>query len=112
MESFDDQCYPTKSHYNRIEVNIDNKVYMLEGMDTAGQDKFSPPHSLVDQSIRDGECFMLVYSISARVFFFRIEEFYKDIMRAKGEVKSPIILVGNKIDRLTEREVSKKRARV
>lgn len=97
---------------------------MLEVLDTAGQEEYT---ALRDQWIRDGEGFVLVYSIASRSSFSRIQRFHHQIQRVKeasagspsypgsplsavgggpapGNV--PIMLVGNKADRVTEREVS------
>jgi len=94
---------------------------MLEVLDTAGQEEYT---ALRDQWIRDGEGFVLVYSISSRSSFTRITRFHNQIQRVKESSSSspsypgspissatpsapvPIMLVGNKSDRITEREVS------
>lgn len=99
---------------------------MLEVLDTAGQEEYT---ALRDQWIRDGEGFVLVYSISSRSSFARIQKFHHQIQRVKESAlsssptypgsplsatsagsgsfgPSPIMLVGNKCDRVTEREVS------
>ena len=96
---------------------------MLEVLDTAGQEEYV---SLRDQWIRDGEGFVLVYSISSRASFQRIKKFYSQIQRVKESAQAgsptypgspslsapaasgpaPVMLVGNKCDRVTEREVS------
>lgn len=100
---------------------------MLEVLDTAGQEEYT---ALRDQWIRDGEGFVLVYSITSRSSFSRIQKFYNQIQRVKdssnagsptsgGYLSSPlspsisnfqgpapVMLVGNKSDRVTEREVS------
>ena len=98
---------------------------MLEVLDTAGQEEYT---ALRDQWIRDGEGFVLVYSISSRSSFSRIKKFHHQIQRVKESAaagsptyagsplsqtmgsaalgSAPIMLVGNKCDRVTEREVS------
>lgn len=94
---------------------------MLEVLDTAGQEEYT---ALRDQWIRDGEGFILVYSISSRSSFTRIKRFHHQIQRVKESTASspsypgspisaanpaapvPIMLVGNKSDRIAEREVS------
>jgi GTPase KRas protein len=98
---------------------------MLEVLDTAGQEEYI---ALRDQWIRDGEGFVLVYSISSRSSFARIQKFYNQIQRVKEAAAAgsptfagsplsqtmgnqspgpaPVMLVGNKCDRVTEREVS------
>jgi GTPase KRas protein len=100
---------------------IDGQSCMLEVLDTAGQEEYT---ALRDQWIRDGEGFVLVYSISSRSSFTRIQRFHNQIQRVKESSASspsyagspisavapsapvPIMLVGNKSDRVTEREVS------
>lgn len=99
---------------------------MLEVLDTAGQEEYT---ALRDQWIRDGEGFVLVYSISSRASFTRIKKFHHQIQRVKESSNNgsptypgsplsltstgsetfgavPVMLVGNKCDRVTEREVS------
>lgn len=98
---------------------------MLEVLDTAGQEEYI---ALRDQWIRDGEGFVLVYSISSRSSFARIQKFHHQIQRVKDSAAAgsptypgsplsqtmataslgpaPVMLVGNKCDRVTEREVS------
>lgn len=99
---------------------------MLEVLDTAGQEEYT---ALRDQWIRDGEGFVLVYSITSRNSFTRIQKFYSQVTRVKesGHANSPtgpsymtsqmggapmytgpppIMLVGNKSDKHHEREVS------
>jgi GTPase KRas protein len=77
---------------------------------TAGQEEYI---ALRDQWIRDGKGFILVYSISSQASFARIEKFHCQIQRVKESSQSgpapgpaPVMLVGNKYDRVTEREVS------
>ena len=100
---------------------------MLEVLDTAGQEEYT---ALRDQWIRDGEGFILVYSITSRASFTRIRKFHSQIQRVKESSSAssptagtymsapmsptlfnsgqpaPVMLVGNKSDRVTEREVS------
>lgn len=51
-----------------------------------------------------------MYSITSRPTFERIERFRAQIARVKDVEGVPIILVGNKADRTTEREVGKDEA--
>jgi GTPase KRas protein len=94
---------------------------MLEVLDTAGHEEYT---ALRDQWIRYGEGFILVYSVSSRLSFTRIQKFHDQIQRVKESSASsppysgsqippvpsssavPIMLVGNKTDEVTEREVS------
>lgn len=79
---------------------------MLEVLDTAGQEEYI---ALPDQWIRDGEAFILVYSISSRSSFDRILRFYAQVMRVRESQMDScpfICLIGNKCDRVSEREIS------
>ena len=100
---------------------------MLEVLDTAGQEEYT---ALRDQWIRDGEGFVLVYSITSRASFGRIRKFYDQIQMVKESAHSgsptgagylgsplsspvlgspaqvPVMLVGNKSDKGMERAVS------
>lgn len=121
VETYD----PTIEDSYRKQVQIDGQSCMLEVLDTAGQEEYI---ALRDQWIRDGEGFVLVYSISSRSSFTRIQKFHHQIQRVKETATSgsptypgsplsaslastgfgpaPVMLVGNKCDRVTEREVS------
>jgi GTPase KRas len=123
VETYD----PTIEDSYRKQVVIDAHSCMLEVLDTAGQEEYT---ALRDQWIRDGEGFVLVYSITSRSSFTRIRKFYSQIQRVKessnagsptsvaylssptsptgGGVngQAPVMLVGNKSDRVTERAVS------
>ncbi|GAA5980760.1 hypothetical protein JCM21900_001284 [Sporobolomyces salmonicolor] len=54
---------------------------------------------------REGEGFLIVYSTTSRASFDRVEKFRHQISRVKDSDRVPIVLVGNKIDRVHEREV-------
>jgi len=120
LQHFVETYDPTIEDSYRKQVVIDGQPCMLEVLDTAGQEEYT---ALRDQWIRDGEGFVLVYSISSRSSFGRIQRFHHQIQRVKESVASspsypgslsvassqmpvPIMLVGNKSDRVTEREVS------
>lgn len=125
MNHFVETYDPTIEDSYRKQVQIDNQSCMLEVLDTAGQEEYI---ALRDQWIRDGEGFVLVYSISSRSSFTRIQKFHNQIQRVKEAAAAgsptfpgsplaqtmgnqslgpaPVMLVGNKCDRVTEREVS------
>src|SRR5271155_2680970 len=112
VETYD----PTIEDSYRKQVVIDQQSCMLEVLDTAGQEEYT---ALRDQWIRDGEGFVLVYSISSRSSFTRIQKFHHQIQRVKESSASspsypgsplsaaaplgqvPVMLVGNKSDRVT-----------
>lgn len=104
MNKFMDGYDPTIEDSYRKHLVIDDQPCVLEILDTAGQEEYT---ALRDQWIREGEGFVLVYSITARATFERIERFRSQICRVKDSETMPIILVGNKADKINEREVSK-----
>ncbi|KAF9550651.1 Ras GTPase ras2 [Mortierella hygrophila] len=95
---------PTIEDSYRKQVVIDDQSCVLEVLDTAGQEEYT---ALRDQWIRDGEGFLLVYSIAARSTFDRIRRFRDQIVRVKDSDNVPLMLVGNKCDKLAEREVTR-----
>lgn len=56
---------------------------------------------------REAKGFVLVYSVTSRRSFDRLPIFYNAIRRNRREVNPIIILVGNKSDKESEREISK-----
>jgi len=55
---------------------------------------------------REGDGFLIVYSITSKPTFDRIEKFRHQITRVKDAEDIPIVIVGNKADKVQEREVS------
>lgn len=56
--------------------------------------------------MRNGEGFLLVYSITSRMSFEEIETFHQQICRVKDKDRFPMVLIGNKTDLESERQVS------
>ena len=83
---------------------IDDEVALLDVLDTAGQEEYS---AMREQYMRTGEGFLLVYSITSRQSFEEILTFQQQILRVKDRDYFPIIIVGNKCDLDSEREVSR-----
>ncbi|CEL61462.1 Protein ras-2 OS=Neurospora crassa (strain ATCC 24698 / 74-OR23-1A / CBS 708,71 / DSM 1257 / FGSC 987) GN=ras-2 PE=3 SV=2 [Rhizoctonia solani AG-1 IB] len=79
----------------------------LEIVDTAGQEEYA---TLRDQWIREGEGFILVYSIASRRSYDRIKTFQDSIVRVKRGARPVFMLVGNKCDKTSEREVPREEA--
>lgn len=98
VETYD----PTIEDSYRKQLVLDDQSTTLEVMDTAGQDEFD---NLRDMWIRDGEGFFLVYSITQRMSFARVKQYYSEILSIKDGEPFGAILVGNKIDQNGERQV-------
>jgi len=99
IESYD----PTIEDAYRKQLLVDERMCFVEVIDTAGQEEYA---TLRDQWVREGQGFILVYSIASRRTFDRLDIFHKSMMRVK-RVRPIFMLVGNKSDRYGEREVSK-----
>merc|ERR1711879_335941 len=98
---------PTIEDAYKKEYAIDDhgteKNIVVEIIDTAGQEDFSP--GLHDKFIRQGEGFILVYSITAASSFEKVKEVREKILFSKNAVSIPMIIVGNKKDLEKERKV-------
>ncbi|PFH49232.1 hypothetical protein AMATHDRAFT_148105 [Amanita thiersii Skay4041] len=94
---------PTIEDAYRKQLVVDNRMCFVEVIDTAGQEEYA---TLRDQWVREGQGFILVYSIASRATFNRLEGFRQSMRRVKRG--DPIfMLVGNKSDKVQEREVSR-----
>lgn len=82
---------------------IDGEVARLDILDTAGQEEFS---AMREQYMRSGMGFLLVYSVTDRNSFDEIYKFHKQILRVKDRDEFPMILVGNKADLETQRQIT------
>jgi len=100
---FIDEYDPTIEDSYRKQVTIDEETCLLDILDTAGQEEYS---AMRDQYMRTGQGFIMVYAITSRSSFDEIASFREQILRVKDKDKVPIILVGNKCDLETERQVT------
>eukprot|EP01147_Barroeca_monosierra_P002006 gene2006-5081_t len=100
---FVDEYDPTIEDSYRKQCVIDEEVALLDILDTAGQEEYS---AMREQYMRTGEGFLLVYSIIDKGSFEEIQTFQSQILRVKDKDEFPMILVGNKSDLETERQVS------
>jgi len=94
---------PTIEDFYRKEIEVDNTPSILEILDTAGTEQFA---SMRDLYIKNGQGFLLVYSIINRQTFTDLNLMKDQILRVKNTAYVPMILVGNKVDMFDEREVS------
>eukprot|EP01091_Cochliopodium_minus_P019119 TRINITY_DN7936_c0_g1_i1.p1 TRINITY_DN7936_c0_g1~~TRINITY_DN7936_c0_g1_i1.p1 ORF type:complete len:132 (+),score=21.72 TRINITY_DN7936_c0_g1_i1:17-412(+) len=76
---------PTIEDSYRKQVQIENKVVMLDILDTAGKEDFS---ALRDNWIREGEGFVLVYDITDKTSFEMILEYHERILQLKKFIRS------------------------
>lgn len=94
---------PTIEDSYRKTIEIDNKVFDLEILDTAGVAQFTAMRELY---IKSGMGFLLVYSVTDKQSLDELLELREQVLRIKDSNKVPMVLVGNKADLNDERLIS------
>jgi len=94
---------PTIEDSYRKEVNINGTPAVLEILDTAGTGQFTAMRELYT---KNGDGFILVYSVIDRQSFTDVQLLRDEIARLKDGFSSPIMLVGNICDVEGERVVA------
>lgn len=101
--TFRDTYIPTVEDTYRQVISCDKSVCTLQITDTTGSHQFPAMQRL---SISKGHAFVLVYSITSRQSLEELKPIYQQILSIKGSVEAiPIMLVGNKSDEISQREV-------
>jgi len=94
---------PTIEDSYRKPVEVDNQQYMLEILDTAGTEQFT---AMRDLYMKNGQGFVLVYSIIAQSTFNDLPDLKEQILRVKDCDTVPMVLVGNKCDLADQRVIT------
>jgi small GTP-binding protein len=100
---FVEQYDPTIEDSYRKQVEVDGKQVMLEILDTAGTEQFT---AMRDLYMKNGQGFVLVYSIIATSTFNDLPDLREQILRVKDLDSVPMVLVGNKCDLQDQRVIS------
>nr|CAH7716468.1 unnamed protein product [Callosobruchus chinensis] len=95
---------PTIEDSYRKQVEVDGQQCMLEILDTAGTEQFT---AIRDLYMKNGQGFILVYSITAQSTFNDLQDLREQILRVKDTDDVPMVLVENKCDLEEERVVGK-----
>jgi len=95
---------PTIEDSYRKQVEVDGQQCMLEILDTAGTEQFT---AMRDLYMKNGQGFVLAYSITAQSTFNDLQDLREQILRVKDTDDVPMTLVGNKCDLDDERVVGK-----
>ncbi|KAJ3249230.1 Ras- protein Rap-1b [Chytriomyces hyalinus] len=95
---------PTIEDSYRKQVEVDGEQCMLEILDTAGTEQFT---AMRDLYMKNGQGFVLVYSIISQSTFNDLAELREQILRVKDTEKVPMVLCGNKCDLEDDRIISK-----
>lgn len=103
-EHFVESYYPTIENQFSKTIHIKNKDYAIEILDTAGQDEFS----IMNQKHLIGiHGYILVYSITSKSSFDMLRVIRDKIIDSTGNESIPFIIVGNKNDLESQRQVTK-----
>nr|XP_058136598.1 ras-related protein R-Ras isoform X1 [Dasypus novemcinctus] len=92
--------------YTKI-CTVDGVPARLDILDTAGQEEFG---AMREQYMRAGHGFLLVFAINDRQSFNEVSKLFTQILRVKDRDDFPVVLVGNKADLDTQRQVSRSEA--
>ncbi|KAG0733358.1 hypothetical protein G6F22_017508 [Rhizopus arrhizus] len=95
---------PTIEDSYRKQVEVDGYQCMLEILDTAGTEQFT---AMRDLYMKNGQGFVLVFSITLKSTLTDLNEIREQIIRVKGSDNVPMVLVGNKCDLENERAVTR-----
>ncbi|KAL6067471.1 RAS1 protein [Balamuthia mandrillaris] len=79
----------------RKRFTIDEEECVLEILDTVSQDEYQ---ALRERFLKEGQGFLLVYSIVDRKSFEALRSFREEILRVKDKDDIPMTIAGNKID--------------
>ena len=100
--TFTSQYDPTIEDTYRKQIEVDHNHLVLDILDTAGQEEYS---SMRASYMRTGEGFFCVFSLISEVSVGELKEMHNTILRAKGKDTVPMVLVGNKVDLVRDRQV-------
>jgi len=97
---------PTIEDSYRKQTHVDGEVAIVNVLDTAGQEQYS---CLREAWYREGEGFVLAYSITDRLSFTGLASHVTQIARVRDVdncTNIPVVVFGNKSDLETHRKVS------
>ncbi|KAJ5981498.1 hypothetical protein N7522_013919 [Penicillium canescens] len=124
LDKFAEGLEPTLDDSYRTRMVVDNRPCILEIVDTAGRGNYA---AIRETHIREGEAFIIAYSVTLRESFSHVRAYYNQIKEVKQDMSTkdtlqqslsqrpcrpPIVLVGTKNDLQAQREVSAKEGRM
>jgi len=103
---FLDEYDPTIEESYSKHIVVDSIPTYVQIIDTAGQEEYQ---QLRDQSLSIGDCYLLVYDITSKASFDDLTKIRTNILRMRNAETSgfPIVVIGNKCDLESYRQVSK-----
>lgn len=101
QDHFVEEYDPTIEDFTRKQIYLEGNHYLLEILDTAGQDEY---YVLMDQYLNYGDGFLLVYDITDESSFEKLKDFKEKLDQIHKNSK--IVLCGNKSDLMLKRKIS------
>ncbi|PAA74565.1 hypothetical protein BOX15_Mlig023605g1, partial [Macrostomum lignano] len=101
--NFVEKYDPTIEDFYKKHIRVDQQPAVLEILDTAGTEQFT---SMRDLYIKNGQGFVVLFSVTSMQTFRDIQQLREQISRVKNQPRCPIVLVGNKADLAELRQVS------
>src|SRR3990167_2848422 len=102
LHIFPEEYDPTIEDSYRKQIMIGEQPVVVDILDTTGEDKYVP---LRDRYMSTSEGFIIVYSITNKCSYEEVGLYVEQIARVKDVDHSPTVIVGNKCDLETERQV-------
>ncbi|XP_050961462.1 rasd family member 4 [Labeo rohita] len=103
QDSFDPKHRRTVEELHSKEYEVAGVKVTINIMDTSGSYSFPAMRKL---SIQNGDAFALVYSVDDPESLEAVKRLREEILEVKEDKFTPIVVVGNKKDRMQERRVS------
>jgi len=103
--TFSDEYDPTIEESFQKQIEIDGEEFVLDIVDTGGQEFFFDRSNL-DKYFENAEGFLMVYSIIDKNSFAELQQFKEGIEKKKGKKETPMMIVGNKLDQENQRQVT------
>ncbi|GAA5834490.1 hypothetical protein JCM11251_007021 [Rhodosporidiobolus azoricus] len=109
-QMFVEKYDPTIEDSYRRNLTVDGITVALEVLDTAGTEQFL---SLSNLYVKSGDGFLLVFSLTSMESVSELHNIWEQIQRIKEagvdsgrpQIRVPLVLVGNKLDLVAERQV-------
>lgn len=100
---------PTIEEQYQAQITLDGEQFALDILDTAGAEQFN---ALSEVYIKSGDGFIVVFSLTHEASLREVDDIRQQIYRIKGEdARTPIVVVGTKMDLANEREVTRAKIR-
>ncbi|XP_019958557.2 rasd family member 4 [Paralichthys olivaceus] len=104
-DTFEPKHRRTVEELHRKEYEVQGMKVTINIMDTSGSYSFPAMRKL---SIQNSDAFALVYAVDDPESLVAVKSLREEILEVKEDKYTPIVVIGNKIDRQGDRQVSSK----